>query len=360
MKKIAAGLGLAMLATAAGSATAQAGCLVVSRSTDNVIVDNQCVGIDLARQRTIYIPTVISGVVARSLGIGPTDIEAAALNAIVSGEAEQHLSPSSISIVATADQAAAPAPVRNWNFWVDGRYLHSNYAPEADSSEGPTWSGLVGLDYKISPKLTTGLLLSADKTDLDGTLSDYSSRSAGLGAYVGYTITDNIVFSGNILRSWVDSQQKGGFGLLDYDTDRWQASAAVNGYWYSGTWRFNPALTLAWSKEFESENNNLTPDRTIETGVLTPSLQIGKTFRLSDTVTAEPWAGAYYDWTFLSDSYTKGFGTVSSPDSDLRLQAGLNFGFGSNAQLALTGEVAGLMEDNLNSYALEANLAIQF
>jgi outer membrane autotransporter protein len=163
-----------------------------------------------------------------------------------------------------------------------------------------------------------------------------------------------------VLRSWVDSKQQGGFGTLHYDTDRWQASAAVNGYWYSGTWRFNPALTLSWSKDFENEKNGLTPDRTIETGVLTPSLQVGKTFRLSDAVTAEPWAGAFYDWSFLSDTHTSGAGTVSTPDADLRLQAGLNFGFGSNAQLALTGEVAGLMEGNLNTYALEANLAIQF
>ncbi len=360
MKKFAAGLALAVLATAAGTASAEAGCLIVSRSTDNVIVDNQCVGLDLARQRTIYIPTVIQRVVARSFGIGPEQIEAAALDAIVSGDARQHLSPSGLSIVATADEAAAPVVARNWNLWVDGRYFHSNYAPPADSSEGPTWSGLAGLDYKITPKLTAGLLLSADKTDLDGVLADYSSRSAGAGAYVGYVITDNIVFSGNVLRSWVDSEQKGGFGRLDFETDRWQASAAVNGYWYSGTWRLNPALTVAWSKEFENERNGLTADRTIETGVLTPSLQIGKTFRLSDNVTAEPWGGAYYDWTFLSDTHTSGGGTKSTPDSDLRLQAGLNFAFGSNAQLALTGEIAGLLEDNLNTYALEANLSIQF
>lgn len=361
MKKLAAGLAFAVLAAGSGSGSAAASCLIVTRTPKAVLVDNLCVDVDAARQRTIYIPTVIQRVIARSYGIGPDRIEAAALDAIVSGDADHHLSPSDIAIVATADQAAAtPVAARNWNLWVDGRYLHSNYAPSADDSEGPTWSGLAGLDYKVTPKITAGLLLNADKTDLSGTLADYESRGAGLGAYVGYVINDHLVFSGNVLRSWVDSTQQGGFGRLDYDTGRWQASAAVNGYWYSGTWRLNPALTLAWSRDAETEKHGLTADRVIETGVLTPSLQVGKTFRLSDSVTAEPWVGGYYDWTFLSDVHTSGAGTKSSPDDDLRLQAGLNFGFGSNAQLALTGELAGLLQGNLNTYALEANLAIQF
>lgn len=94
--------------------------------------------------------------------------------------------------------------------------------------------------------------------------------------------------------------------------------------------------------------------------MLTPSFQIGNTLKLSDSTTVEPWAGAALDWTFLSDVHTAGFGTKSNPSTDLRLQAGLNFGFGSHAQFAVTGEASGLLNDDLNSYAIEANLAVQF
>ncbi len=81
--------------------------------------------------------------------------------------------------------------------------------------------------------------------------------------------------------------------------------------------------------------------------------------RLSDTTTVEPWAGAALDWTFLNDVRTLGV-TTSDPSTDLRLQAGFNFNFGTSAQLAITGEAAGILDQELNTYSLEANLAVQF
>ena len=89
-------------------------------------------------------------------------------------------------------------------------------------------------------------------------------------------------------------------------------------------------------------------------------MQVGKTLKLNDTTTMEPWAGAALDVTFLDDVAISGAGTVSNANTDLRLQAGLNFGFGSSAQLAITGEAAGLLQSDFNSYSIEANLAVQF
>ena len=80
-----------------------------------------------------------------------------------------------------------------------------------------------------------------------------------------------------------------------------QASAAFNGYWYYGSWRYNPSLTLTWSKDWEEETNGLFPDRKIEVGVFVPAMQVGKTLKLNDTTTVEPWAGAALDVTFLDE-----------------------------------------------------------
>jgi hypothetical protein len=66
------------------------------------------------------------------------------------------------------------------------------------------------------------------------------------------------------------------------------------------------------------------------------------------------------DYVFVNDTEIDGFGGIEDSYSDLRLQAGLNFGLGSHAQLAITGELGGLLQDDLDTYAVEANLAIQF
>ena len=46
--------------------------------------------------------------------------------------------------------------------------------------------------------------------------------------------------------------------------------------------------------------------------------------------------------------------------ADLRLQLGLNLNLAANVQLILTGETSGLIIDETDTYAGEANLAIQF
>lgn len=318
---------------------------------------NHCAAGDLARLDAIYIPYVVARAVYNSFGIGPPIAEPAGLDEIVAGEMAERLAPSVMTIEPTADVAAA-TPAVKWNGWVNGRYVYSDYTPAGGDLDGPTATGIAGLDYKLTPKLTVGVLASVESSSLDSPLNDYNSSNFGIGPYVGLVLTDNLVFSANVQRSWIESDATG--GLLNFDTDRMQASAAINGYWYKNNWRFNPSLTLTWSKDWETESNGLFPDRKIEIGIFVPAVQFGKTLRLSDTVTVEPWAGAALDVSFLNDTFTTGFGTVSDPNTDLRVQSGLNFGFGNNAQLAITGEMSGLLLDTFTNYSIEANLAVQF
>ena len=322
-------------------------------------VMNTCAAADLSRVRTIYVPQVVQRAIRNSFGFRPGSIAPAGISGLIAGEAENRLSSSAMVISPTADiSTVAPVAPAKWNTWVDGRYLWNDYSNSAGDLDGPTWTGMAGLDYKITDKITLGLLVSADGSELGSAATDFDSTSIGVGPYLGIVLTDNIVFSSNLLGSWIDSEQAG--GLLEYETTRIQASAAVNGYWFNGTWRFNPGLTLSWSKDWEEETNGLFPDRTIVVGVLTPSFQLGNTLRLSDTTTVEPWVGASLDWTFQSETHTSGLNTVSDPSTDLRLLAGFNFGFGNNAQLSLTGEASGLLLDDLTAYSVAANFAVQF
>ena len=202
-------------------------------------------------------------------------------------------------------------------------------------------------------------MASTESSDLNGTGVDTSSRGWGAGPYLGIVLTDHLVLSASVLGSSIDSNQTS-FIHLGFKSDRLQASTGLNGYWYNDGWRFTPGLNTSWSKEWEKETLGTTPDETLETGLLTPGLQLGKTLKLSDRATVEPWAGAAFDWTYVNRIKFAGLPASNDPSTDLRIQAGLNFAFGSNVQLALTAEAGGLLLKNLDTYAGEANLAIQF
>ena len=361
--------GLLLLAAGSGIASAQ---VVGPRDNCNVFVNggtagdlfNACIAGDLGRLNAIAIPSAVSRAVANSFHIGPEIVgpqvvEPTGLQGLIAADPDQHLQPSPFVISPAADvAAAAPAAAVAWNAWANGRYLHSDYSSSGGGLDGGTATGIAGLDYKLTSKLTLGMLISAETSSLDSALNDYNSRNFGIGPYLGLVLTDNIVFSANAQRSWIESDSTG--GLLNFDTDRVQASGSLNGYWYFGTWRVNPSATVTWSKDWETENSGFFADREIEVGVFVPALQAGKTLRLSDKATVEPWAGAALDVTFLSDVRITGFPTDSDPNTDLRLQAGLNFGFGDYAQLAITGEAAGLLQKDFDNYSIDANLAVQF
>lgn len=319
-----------------------------------------CARQGINHQLLVNLVSTIPYVVARSFGIGPAQVNPAGLGNLTPEEFGSRLeSGSAIVISPVADAAPAAAPATRWNAWVDGKYTWNDNSPSNFDLDGPLVNGMAGIDYKLTDKITFGVLASYENSKLDGVVVDLDSQGIGAGPYLGIVLTNNIVFSANLLGSRIESSQFG--GILDFESDRLQASAALTGYWYHGTWRFTPGLSLSWSKEWLEETSGfLLPDQTIESLMLTPSVQVGNTLRLSDTTTVEPWAGVSLDHVFVNETKTSGLGTVDDPYSDLRAQAGFNFSFGSNAQLAITGEIGGLLQDSLDTYSIEANLAVQF
>ncbi len=319
-----------------------------------------CARLIVDRQSLINQSSLLQRVIAESLGMGPDQIESAGLAALSSEEAMARLSGNTeIAISPAAESAVVPAS--NWNLWGDGKYSAIDGSALVSELDGPLWNAMAGLDYKLTRKITLGMMAAYESSDLEGTgplPPSFKSEGWGAGPYFGAVLGDNVVFSANLLGSLLDSEQSGGF---NFDSERLQASTGLAGYWYRGTWRFSPSVNLAWSKEWLEETAGLTNDQTVEVAILSPSLQIGDTLALSGTTTVEPWAGVALDWTFVNKSKDAVLGTiVDDPSTDLRLQAGLNFGFGNNIQFALTGEAAGLLLDETDTYSGEANLAVQF
>lgn len=316
-------------------------------------------------QALIGISDAVRKVVAGRLAPGGEVAEAAGLALDRPEDIAARLAGNGAVTVEPVADLPAAAEQKLWNVWVDGKYSWIEGNHEIDDGKGPLTNVMAGIDYRLADKVVLGVLGTYEGSDLEteGFLPlSQKTEGYGGGAYVGITVTPNVIFSGMATYAAIDTDL-GRSRDADTDSDRVQLSGAFTGYWYFGTTRLTPSLTLAWSKEWQDAySDGLTPAQRFETGVLSPGAVIGHTFVLTDTASIEPWAGAFLDYSFINDIDTDGQVDDDSfgEQEDLRLQLGLNLNLASNVQLMLTGETSGLLLDETDTYAGEANLAVQF
>ncbi|CAN5442129.1 hypothetical protein BH10PSE7_BH10PSE7_07130 [soil metagenome] len=317
----------------------------------------------------ITVSQAIQRIVGGRLIAGPALAEPAGLLLESDADiAERLKSSGTIAVDPAADVTAAPLVIRKWNVWGDGKYSRIVADDHETTAEGPLVNLTGGIDYKLTDRVIFGVMGSYENSDLDTSgLFPISLQTDGYGggAYVGITLTSNVVFSGLVTYSAIDTDLDTGFATSDTDSERLQASGGLTGYWYFGQTRLSPSFTVAWSKEwqdsFTDSGGGFNPDQTFETVVLTGGDVLGHTFSFDGGMSIEPFVGTFIDWTVYNNIKTDGFGDFDQPHfADLRLQTGFNLNIASNVQLAVTGEVSGLLLDDTNTYAGEANLAVQF
>ena len=289
--------------------------------------------------------------------MGPNQTEPAGLELANAKEIAERLSGSGVIFIAPTADVAAPAPTPNWNVWVDGKYSWLDDTLPLSDLDGSLINGVVGADYKVSDRMVLGLMGTYESSDLEGLGVTQDTDGWGGGAYMGLSLTDSLVLSATILGTELDTDVN---GTAEFNSTRIQATSALTGNFYSGTWRYSPSLTVAWSKEWQDASSGFNA-QTIATGVISPGLLIGNSISIGGASTVEPWLGAQLDWVGINKVVDEAVGTVlDDPYTDLRLQAGLNFAFGANAQLALTGEISGLLYEDSDTYTAGANFAFQF
>jgi Autotransporter beta-domain len=314
----------------------------------------------------LYQPEVIRNIVARRLGAV----------SICSSEEDRNRPPEERQdcaqvnglLIAPVADTGTPAQ-RRWNVWFDGKgtWIASGQHDQTPT-EGPLFNGSAGIDYKLTDKIVVGLIATTEASDLDiagifpGSLE---ASGFGGGAYLGATLYKNLVFNALATGAAINTDMDFGGVTADIDAERVQVSAGLTDTFYFGQTRLSPSVTFAWANEFQhhfvDSGGFFNPAQTIESGVLTFGNILGHTFSLAGGQAIEPWFGANLDWTLINQIDVSGAGKTKLGDLlDLRLQAGLNWTIRENMQLALTGEVGGLILRDQDSYAGEANLAIQF
>ena len=324
-------------------------------------ITTSCTKSLINRQSLINTSTSIRNIIVGRFDAGPDQTEPAGLELTDPNEILQRLTGNGeITIAPTADAVSPPAASK-WNVWTDGKYSWLDDTSAISNLDGSLINAIVGADYKVTDRLVVGLMGTYEDSSLkgDGVVPPTQKTNGwGGGAYMGLSLTDNLVFSANLLGTSLNTNVNG--GAAKFDSQRWQSSEALTGFWYSGTWRFSPSLTFAWSKEWQKASA-IANAQTIETAIISPALQIGDTISIGGSNTVEPWLGAQFDWALENRVKDKLLGTiVNNPNTDLRLQTGLNFAFGANAQLALTAEMSGILLKNSNTYTAGANFAYQF
>ncbi len=311
----------------------------------------------LNRQSLINTTSSLTNVIIDRFDAGPQQAEPAGLELNDPTDILERLKGNGRITIAPAADVAAPAASPMWNIWIDGKY---NWLDDTDAFtdlDGSLVNGIVGADYKVSDRLVLGIMGTYEMSDLEGPGVTEDTEGWGGGAYLGLTLNDNWVLSATVVGTGLDTDVN---GSTSFASARMQASSALTGYWYSGTWRYSPSLTVAWSKEWQDASGGLSA-QTIETGIISPGFQIGNSVSIGGASTVEPWLGAQLDWVGINKTVEDATGTIlNDPYTDLRLQGGLNFAFGANAQLALTAEVSGLLHEDSDTYTAGANLAFQF
>jgi hypothetical protein len=310
------------------------------------------------RQSLTNTSSSITHIIMDRLDLGPNQVEPAGLELTNARDIVERLSGSGVIFIAPTAEVAAPAPTPSWNVWIDGKYSWLDDNLPSSDLDGSLINGVIGADYKVSDRLVLGLMGTYETSNLDGAVGATQDTDGwGGGAYMGLSLTDSLVLSATVLGTELDTDVN---GTTEFDSTRIQATSALTGNFYSGTWRYSPSLTVAWSKEWQDASGAFNA-QTIETGIISPGLLIGNSISIGGVSTVEPWLGAQLDWVGINKVVDDLLGTIlDDPYTDLRLQGGLNFAFGANAQLALTGEISGLLYKDSDTYTAGANFAYQF
>lgn len=143
------------------------------------------------------------------------------------------------------------APAR-FDAWIEGYYTGFNYDRIGSDSNGHSFVGFIGTDYRISDSLLIGALAQLDSTE--ETSDMLSSKVDGngwmAGPYLSARLHKNIFLD---LRAAGGSSSSNDLEMTnataDFDTTRWLVFGRISGDWHKGSLRFTPTTYVAYIEE---------------------------------------------------------------------------------------------------------------
>jgi outer membrane autotransporter protein len=269
---------------------------------------------------------------------------------------------------------AAAAASRGIGVWAQGAYTRaeSDFNKGTDNDmrfKGDIWAGVVGADYRVTPRFVVGAGVGYQNVDITTTFNSGKLKQTGWG------VTPYAVFAIN-QTFFVDVS--GGYWLLDnemdrnnktakasYDGTRWNIGGNLNGGWAINRWRATAAVGYLYV--------NAKDDAFRETGSAASTLQqssvttkIGQG-RLGGTLgysfgNVTPYASARVEHNFEQPKVVLNTGTGGQPDANrtgYRVGGGLNF----NLSPAVSGNLSGntlLGKSDYTEYGFGGTIRVSF
>lgn len=262
--------------------------------------------------------------------------------------------------------------------WVSGSWTDVEDDNADTRFDGNAYTGMVGADYQVSPKVVLGVSVGFEEIDLDTQYNGFGSQDGNLDGS-GYTIAPYV---GVKISDTMSADLTVGYSDLEYDTlrfdpntgnritgatdaERYFINAAVSGvHNLQGNWRAKVRGSVFYATEekdayTETESNSATiavAEEETDLGQFALDTRLGYMYQQ-----VEPYAMVGLEYDFTKDNGVVAAGQTESQDSDF----GVKLGGGINLNLApnVTGGIEAYTveaRDDYSEYAVTGGLRVNF
>jgi outer membrane autotransporter protein len=269
---------------------------------------------------------------------------------------------------------AAAAASRGIGVWAQGAYTRaeSDFNKGANNNlkfKGDIWAGVVGADYRVTPRFVLGAGVGYQNVDIDTTFNSGKLKQTGWGVtpYAVFAINQTyyIDVSGGYWMLENEMSRNSNTAKATYDGTRYNLGANLNGGWSINRWRVTAAAGYLYV--------NAKDDAFRETGSAAAAAQqasvttkIGQG-RLGGTVgysfgNVTPYASARVEHNFEQTKVVLNSGAGIQPSANrtgYRVGGGLNF----NLSPAVSGNLSAntlLGKEDYKEYGLGGTIRIAF
>lgn len=301
---------------------------------------------------------------------------------IVEGRLRVGTGPRGLSYVSALGAVISPvsAPADGsplWGVWVDGNYTHIEDDEPGAEFDGPQVAVGAGVDYAFSDRLILGVNFNYDHSDIDNNFGGagfapgrLKSDAYGVGPYLGYAVTDNILFDASFVYSWGDNDISDVVSTGSFDHEGWTATANLTGFMDLGNnLTFAPTAGIAYSynrdDSYTDSANVFFATQRVYTGVLSFGGSLSYFHAIDDVRSIEPSIGVEGAWEFdLFGRPPLDSGMVASnvndPSLDFSITGGLDVTLSETISMSLTGSVGGLGRKNYLEVSGGGQVTVQF
>lgn len=252
------------------------------------------------------------------------------------------------------------------NLWIDGNGGRLEDSNALRGYDGTQYALSFGGDAQVSERVILGAIGVFTGTDIDNSFvpGSSSTRAFGIGPYAAVFLTDTVVMTGSLLRSWTDNRMNGLGVTAGYNSRDWLFNANVTSYHFAGNWQFAPSVGISYGAESEDGYTDSAASAYAASETHTGSFAFGGkiayTHAFANGMTVEPSLEAEGEWTFERTTTATTTLPLDTAEFDVTVTGGLDVEVSERTSLSFSGAVGGLAKPEYLSLTGGARLTVAF